>query len=92
MTLKEIGLKERIARANGATPADAGKFFGWEPTRITKDPADFTQQELLERGWTKNVLDDVAEGYELITAITPTNPSAAGRAKQLRDIAQQCFE
>jgi hypothetical protein len=65
-----------------------GDFFGWEPTRATKSPADFTTQGLLDRGWTKQHLLDVADGYEHVARITPDNPSAAGRAAQLREIAE----
>jgi hypothetical protein len=67
---------------------EAGEFFGWEPARITKTPADFTADQLLARGWTKERLLHVAEGYEHITRITPDNPSAAGRADQLRELAK----
>jgi hypothetical protein len=50
--------------------------------------ADFTKDELLARGWTKEQLLNVAEGYEHIARIAPKNPSAAGRAAQLREIAR----
>ena len=36
----------------------------------------------------KKQLLEVAEGYEHIARITPSNPSAAGRAAQLREIAK----
>lgn len=88
-TLKEVNLPGRIRAAGGASLKEAGEFFGWEPARITKTAADFTKDQLLARGWTKQRLLDVAEGYEHIARITPNNPSAAGRAAQLRDIAKQ---
>jgi hypothetical protein len=71
-----------------ASLKEAGEFFGWEPTKITKTTADFTKDQLLTHGWTKERLVDVAEGYEHIVRITPSNPSAAGRASQLRELAK----
>jgi hypothetical protein len=87
-TLREVNLPGRIRAAGGASLKEAGEFFGWEPTRVTKTPGDFTKDQLLARGWTKERLVDVAEGYEHIARITPNNPSAAGRATQLREIAK----
>ncbi len=87
-TLKAVDLPGRIRAAGGASLKEAGEFFGWEPARVTKTAADFTKDQLLSRGWTRQGLLDVAEGYEHIARITPTNPSAAGRAAQLREIAK----
>jgi hypothetical protein len=87
-TLKEVDLPRRIRAAGGASLKEAGEFFGWEPTKVTKAPADFTKDQLLTRGWTKERLLDVAEGCEHVTRITPNNPSAAGRAGQLRELAK----
>src|SRR5712692_8247569 len=87
-TLKEVDLPGRIRAASGGSLREAGEFFGWEPARITKTAADFTKDQLLARGWTKQRLMDIAEGYDHIARITPNNPSAAGRAAQLREIAK----
>ncbi len=87
-TIKEVNLTGRIRAAGGANLKEAGEFFGWEPARTTKSAADFTRDQLLARGWTKERLLDVADGYEHIARITPNNPSAAGRARQLREIAR----
>ena len=87
-TLKEVELPGRIRAAHGASLRDAGEFFGREPARVTKTAADFTKDQLLAKGWTKERLRDVAEGYEHIARITPHNPSAAVRAAQLRAIAK----
>lgn len=87
-TLKEVDLPRRIRAAGGAILKEAGELFGWEPTKTTKTSADFTKDQLLAKGWTKDRLLDVAEGYEHIARITPNNPSAAGRARQLREIAK----
>ena len=86
-TLKAVDLPGRIRAAGGASLKEAGEFFGWEPARVTKTASDFTKDELLARGWTKARLLDVAEGYGHIARITPNNPSAAGCAAQLREIA-----
>jgi hypothetical protein len=87
-TLKEVDLPGRIRTAGGASLKEAGEFFGWEPARVIKTSADFTKDQLLARAWTKDRLLDVADGYEHVTRITPNNPSAAGRAAQLREIAK----
>jgi hypothetical protein len=87
-TLKAVDLPRRIRAAGVASLKEAGEFFGWEPTKVTKSAADFSRDVLLARGWTKERLLDVAEGYEHIARITPSNASAAGRAAQLREIAK----
>ena len=87
-TLKEVDLPGRIRAAGGTNLREAGDFFGWEPARVTKTAADFTREQLLAKGWTKERLLHVAEGYEQIAKITPGNPSATGRAAQLREIAR----
>jgi hypothetical protein len=86
-TLKYVDLPRRIRAAGGASLKEAGEFFGWEPARVTKAAPDFTIGQLLARGWTKERLVDVAEAYEHIARITPKNPSASGRAAQLRELA-----
>ncbi len=87
-TLKEVELPRRIRAAGGSSLKEAGEFFGWKPAKITKTLADFTKDQLLARGWTKERLLDVAEAYEHIARLTPNNPSATGRAAQLREIAK----
>jgi len=87
-TLKEVDLPGRIRAAGGKNLKQAGEFFGWDPAKVTKTAADFTKERLLAEGWTKEHVLNVAEGYEQIASITPNNPSAAGRAAQLREIAQ----
>ncbi|MGH7174207.1 MAG: hypothetical protein ACRELG_28390 [Gemmataceae bacterium] len=87
-TIKEVDLPGRIRAAGGANLKEAGEFFGWEPARVTKSAADFTKDQLLAKGWTKDRLRHVAKGYEHIARITPHNPSAAGRAAQLRELAK----
>ena len=71
--------------------ADAGKFFGWVPSRVTKSLSEFSMEQLLAAGWTKERLLEVAKAYEHIARITPLNPSAAGRAAQLRELIAKLF-
>ena len=78
----------RIRAAGGTNLTEAGKYFGWEVGRVSKSVGDFTKDELLAKGWTKDRLIDVAEGYEHVARITPANPSAAGRARQMRELAK----
>ncbi len=87
-TLREVDLPGRIRAAGGSSLKDAGEFFGWEAGVVTKFAADFTPDELLAKGWTRGRLLDVADGYEHVARITPNNPSAAGRAAQLRELAE----
>lgn len=88
MTLKDVDLPGRIRQAGGATLEGHRDFFGWKPRSVTKTAVDFTKDQLLAKGWTKERLLDVAEGYEDIARITPQTPSAAGRAAQPREIAK----
>jgi hypothetical protein len=87
-TIREVDLPGRIRQAGHTDLKRVGEFFGWEPRQVTKTAADFTKDQLLANGWTKERLLNVAEGYEHITRVTPSNPSAAGRAAQLRDLAK----
>lgn len=73
-TIREVNLPERIRAASGANLKEAGDFFGWEPARVTESAADFTKDQLLARGWTKDRLLDVAEGYEHILPLTTRVP------------------
>ena len=86
-TLSEVNLPKRIRAAGGANLRETGEFFGWEPGIVTKEVNDFTKEQLLRHGWTQEILLDVADAYEAIARITPNNPSAGGRAVQLRALA-----
>jgi hypothetical protein len=55
-----------VARPGGMSLSEAGLFFGWEGRHVTKTTVDFTKDQLLSKGWTKERLLDVAEGYEHI--------------------------
>jgi len=87
-TLSQVKLRERIRAAGGVNLAKAGEYFGWEPGIVTKSVSDFTAEDLAFKGWTRERLLDVADAYEQIARITPSNPSAAGRAAQLRALAE----
>jgi hypothetical protein len=80
-------LPGRIWASGAKNLKEVGDFFGWEPTRVTKSIGDFTKEQLTAYGWIRERLINVAEGYEQVVRITPNNPSAAGRAAQLRDLA-----
>jgi hypothetical protein len=91
-TIGEINLKGTM-KGYGMTLADEGKFFGWKPSSVSKSATDFTKEQLLGRGWTKERLLEIAEKYEWLHKLTPGsgNPSAAGRAAQLREILEKLF-
>jgi len=86
-TVKEVDFRGRIRASGLSNLKEAGDFFGWESSHVSKDVGDFTKDQLVAKGWTKERLIDVAEGYEQIAGLTPDNPSAAGRAAQLRGLA-----
>ena len=90
-TLSKVNLPQRIKDATGGTLREAGEFFGWKPSHVTKEASDFTKEQLLANGWTKEHILNVAEGYEHVVRITPGNPSAQGRADQLREIVSKHF-
>jgi hypothetical protein len=85
--LREVDLPGRIRASGNSNLKEVGVFFGWEPSRVDKAVEDFTKEQLLAKGWTKERLLDVAEGYERIARLTPNNPSAEDRAAQLRELA-----
>ncbi len=87
-TIQDVDLAGRIRAAGRASLREAGKFFGWQAKAVNKSAADFKKDELLAKGWTRDRLLDVADGYDHIARITPNNPSAALRAAQLREIAK----
>ena len=87
-TLHEAALAARIQAAGGDKPKLVADFFGWKPSYVTKVASDFDKMELLAKGWTKERLLDLAQAYEDVARITLSNPSALGRAKQLREIAK----
>ena len=91
-SLGQVNLKGTI-QGYGMTLAEEGKFFGWNPSSVSKSASDFTKEQLLARGWTKERLLEVAEKYEWINKLTPGhgNPSAAGRAAQLRELVEKLF-
>ena len=89
-TISEVNLKGLIQGFEKSL-ADEGKFFGWGGGKITKAITDFTKDGLLKSGWTKERLQQVAQAYEHIARITPANPSAAGRAAQLRELLAKFF-
>jgi hypothetical protein len=92
-TIKDVDLPGRIEKATGSRNLkETGDFFGWRPRHITKDVGEFTKEELLAKGWSKESLLDIAQAYDDIKGITPDNPSAEGRAKQLRELAAKFFD
>ena len=62
-TLAEVGLKQRIRAVGRSSLREVGEFFGWKPRRVSKTPESFSQEALLERGWTREELLDVARAY-----------------------------
>lgn len=87
-----LGLTQQISRATGMTPAAAGEYFGWVGRIVTKDATMFSKADLVARGFTRPVLQNMAWIYQRVTQLTPANPSAASRAQQLREILDLLFK
>ncbi len=89
------GLKDIIQRASGWSTKQAGDYFGWVGRGVTKNAGDFTKADLLEKGFSKEVLEQMADAYEAIAKLPSPkgnfNPSAASRAQQLREILKELF-
>jgi hypothetical protein len=49
------------------------------------------REELEDRGWTESYLNWLAQGYEEVSVLTPSNPSAGPRAHQIREIVRLHF-
>jgi hypothetical protein len=76
-------------------PGPAGEFFGWKGGHVTKGAADFTKDQLVGNGFSKEVLEQMAEAYEAIAKQASGkgnfNPSAPSRAAQLRELIEELF-
>jgi RHS repeat-associated protein len=92
----DFGLKKIIEEASGMSTAQAGKYFGWLPEKVTKVASEFTKSDLVAKGFTRDVLIKMAQAYEQIASVVSnkgnTNPSAPGRAEQLYEIVKQVFD
>ena len=84
-----------IEGASGWKPKQAGEYFGWIGRSVTKRASDFSKADLIKKGFTKDVLERMAEAYEAIAKMSSPkgnfNPSAASRAQQLRKILKELF-
>jgi hypothetical protein len=89
------GLAEIIEGASGWKPKQAGDYFGWIGRGVTKRASDFSKADLIQKGFTKDVLERMAEAYEAIAKLPSSkgnfNPSAASRAQQIREILKELF-
>jgi len=86
-----VGLKDYLNRTVGMSTGEAAQFFGWIGRTVTKTPSQFTQAELLSKGFTQPVLQSVAWIYQRVAILTPTNPSAVSRAEQMEQIIKSIF-
>jgi len=94
-TAGEFGLKDILKQASGWSPGQAGDYFGWVGRGVTKSAKDFTKSDLLQKGFTKDALEKMAQAYEAIAKLSSAagnvNPSAASRAAQIREILKELF-
>ena len=82
---REINLSGAIKKY-GMNLDEAGTFFGWENSYVTKSASDFTRPMLEKAGRSKEIIKDVAERYQRVGNLNPKNPSAASRAQQLNSL------
>ncbi len=91
----DFGLKQIIQDASGMSLKEAGKYFGWATRAVTKSAEDFTKEDLISKGFTRQVLEKMASAYEQIAQVVSksgnVNESAPGRAEQLREIIRKVF-
>ena len=70
-------------------------IVGGNPDQRGVVAADFTKDQLAGKGFTKEVLEQMAEAYEAIAKQASGkgnfNPSAPSRAAQLRELIEQLF-
>ena len=92
-----VYLPEALAKVGGSGSAKV--FFGWgQGTTVTKTAADFTKKQLLEAGYTKEILHDiysglVSAGQKTLTAgkSEALNPASVARARQILQILKTHF-
>jgi RHS repeat-associated protein len=88
----------RLLESLGFSPSKAKVFFGWgKGTALTKTLEDFTKEELLANGWTKENLVKLARTYneQIVKAQLkgPTgNPAALIRRDQAMALARRFFK
>jgi hypothetical protein len=91
----DFGLKEIIKDASGMGLKEAGEYFGWATRAVTKKAGDFTKADLIAKGFTRDVLEKMANAYEQIAQLVSktgnVNQSAPGRAEQLREIIREVY-
>jgi hypothetical protein len=90
-----VVLNTALKEAGGSKSVAA--FLGWgDKTIITKTAADFTKEQLLEAGYTKEVLHDiysglVEAGQKTILSTGAANPASVARAQQILQILKTHF-
>ena len=90
-----VKLSQALSEAGGSKSVAA--FLGWgDKTIITKTAADFTKKQLLEAGYTKEVLHDiysglVEAGQKTIPSTGAVNPASVARAQQVLQILKTHF-
>jgi len=88
-------LKGIVGKAN-MTTGQAGRYFGWgRGSSLTKNASNFTKEQLVKDGFTREILEEMAEAYEGIAKTLSKNDlanhAAPARAKQIRDILENLF-
>ena len=93
----EAGVKLTQALSEAGGSKSVAAFLGWgDKTIITKTAADFTKKQLLEAGYTKEVLHEiysglVEAGQKTIPSTGVANPASVARAQQVLQILKTHF-
>jgi hypothetical protein len=88
-------LVEALSKVGGNTAAS--EFLGWgNKTAISKTATDFTKAQLLEGGYTKQVLQNIYSGLmnaakKTIANTGQLNPASVARAQQIQQILKTHF-
>jgi hypothetical protein len=92
---ERILLSEALAKVGGSRAVQT--FLGWgSETVITKSAADFTKEQLISSGYTKQVLMDIyvgliEAGRKTIPSTGLPNPASVARANQVKEILHTFF-
>jgi hypothetical protein len=91
----KANLVNALSKVGGSKAAS--EFLGWgNRTTILKSAADFTKDQLIKGGYTKQVLTDIAAGLreaakKTLSSTGKLNPASISRAEQVEQIIKTHF-
>jgi hypothetical protein len=94
--VKAVELVQALSKVGGSKAVSG--FLGWgNKTTILKSPTDFTKDQLINAGYTKQVLTDIHSGLieaakKTIKSTGDLNPASLARAEQIEEILKTHFK